>query len=206
MAFKGPTYGMSAEVKTKIMHKYSVEVERNVREWLQAQLGVVIDEYEWPYGGNGIHLYLKDGTILRYMINRFNPGAIAEPKKKYVGEFAKTKQREMIEIVMREAGKLGVKNQSMFDVNDLYEQRNMTQVLEFIVAFGGAVQALPNFSGPTLGVKPSEENRRHFTDEEIKSARDSQVSMQAGSNKFASMAGTRVGMPRHIADVTGAPE
>ena len=49
----------------QIMHKYSVEVERNVREWLQAQLGVVIDEYEWPYGGNGIHLYLKDGTILR---------------------------------------------------------------------------------------------------------------------------------------------
>ena len=48
----------------------------------------------------------------------------------------------MIEIVMREAGKLGVKNQSMFDVNDLYEQRNMTQVLEFIVAFGGAVSPI----------------------------------------------------------------
>ena len=48
----------------------------------------------------------------------------------------------MIEIVMKEAGKMGVKNQSMFDVNDLYEARNMTQVLEFIVAFGGAVSTL----------------------------------------------------------------
>lgn len=203
MAFKGPTYGMSAEVKSKIAHKYSTEVERNVREWLEAQLNIKIDEGEFPYGGQGIQLYMKDGGVLRQMINRFKPGAIAEPKKKYVGEFAKTKHREMIEIVMREAGKIGVKNQSMFDVNDLYEARNMTQVLEFIVAFGGVVQTLPDFSGPTLGVKPTEENKRHFTDEEIKAARDSQVSMQAGSNKFASMSGTRVGMPRHIADVTG---
>ncbi|XP_075239718.1 calponin-1-like [Convolutriloba macropyga] len=203
MAFKGPTYGMSAEVKAKIAHKYSVEQERNVREWLEGHLNITIDEYEVPYGGQGIQLYLKDGSVLRKMINKFKPGAIPEPKKKYIGEFAKGKHREMIEIVMKEAGKMGVKNQSMFDVNDLYEARNMTQVLEFIVAFGGAVQALPDFSGPTLGVKPTEENRRHFTDEEIKAARDSQVSMQAGSNKFASMSGTRVGMPRHIADVTG---
>ena len=49
------------------------------------------------------------------------------------------------------------------------------------------VQALPDFSGPTLGVKPTEENRRHFTDEEIKAARDSQVSMQAGSNKASKL-------------------
>ena len=42
--------------------------------------------------------------------------------------------REMIEIMMKEVGKLSVKNQSMFDVNDLYKPRNSTQVLEFIVA------------------------------------------------------------------------
>ena len=37
-----------------------------------------------------------------------------------------TKHREMIELVMKEVGKLGVKSQSLFVVNDLYEPKNMT--------------------------------------------------------------------------------
>ena len=47
------------------------------------------------------------------------------------------------------------------------------------------VQKLPNFSGPLLGPKPADENKRNFTEEEIKAARDSHITTMAGSYKVS---------------------
>jgi hypothetical protein len=53
------------------------------------------------------------------------------------------------------------------------------------------------FNGPHLGPKMSEENRRDFTEEQLR-AGDSTIGLQAGYNKGASQSGQTFGMSRHM--------
>jgi hypothetical protein len=46
---------------------------------------------------------------------------------------------------------------------DLYEAKNMTQVVHHFHALGRATQKLPGFSGPYLGVKESDRHVRPST-------------------------------------------
>jgi transgelin len=48
-----------------------------------------------------------------------------------------------------------------------------------------------------LGPKPSEENKREFTDEQM-NAGQSIIGLQAGTNKMASQAGQNMGAGRKI--------
>ena len=56
------------------------------------------------------------------------------------------------------------------------------------------------FSGPTLGPKIASENKREFTEEQLK-AGEGVIGLQMGSNKGASQAGDHTGRPRQIAGV-----
>ncbi len=58
------------------------------------------------------------------------------------------------------------------------------------------------FDGPILGPKMSEENKRNFTEEENRAARDGHISLQAGQNKGATQAGISMGKGRKIMDWT----
>ena len=49
----------------QIAHKYSVESEQRVREWLEGHLGMKISEEDFPLGGTGLHHLLRDGAVLR---------------------------------------------------------------------------------------------------------------------------------------------
>jgi hypothetical protein len=49
-----------------------------------------------------------------------------------------------------------------------------------------------------MGPKMATENRRNFTEEEIRRLRDADVGLQAGSNKGASQAGQILGNTRHM--------
>lgn len=55
----------------------------------------------------------------------------------------------------------------------------------------------PEWTGPTLGPKPSEENKREFTDEVIQAGKTI-IGLQAGQNKGASQAGQNMGAGRKI--------
>lgn len=46
----------------------------------------------------------------------------------------------------------------------------------------------------------STENKRNFTDEQIRQGRDAQIGLQAGQNKGASQAGQNMGKQRMIMD------
>ena len=55
------------------------------------------------------------------------------------------------------------------------------------------------YTGPQIGPKMSTENKRNFSEEQIKQGRDGQVGLQAGSNKGASQAGHGgMGNTRHM--------
>lgn len=55
----------------------------------------------------------------------------------------------------------------------------------------------PEWNGPYLGPKPSEEAKREFSEETLK-AGQTIIGLQAGQNKGASQAGQNIGASRKI--------
>ena len=54
------------------------------------------------------------------------------------------------------------------------------------------------YTGPTIGPKMAQENKRNFSGEEIRRLRDAQIGLQAGQNKGASQTGQNLGQSRHM--------
>ncbi|XP_036801585.1 calponin-3 isoform X2 [Oncorhynchus mykiss] len=65
---KGPAYGLSAEVKSKIAGKYDMQKEEELRFWIEEVTGMAI--------GENFQKGLKDGIILGELINKLQPGSI----------------------------------------------------------------------------------------------------------------------------------
>lgn len=61
MANKGPAYGLSREVQSKIDKKYDPELEERLVEWIMAQCGSSISQPE--AGKTGFQNWLKDGCV-----------------------------------------------------------------------------------------------------------------------------------------------
>ena len=59
---------------------------------------------------------------------------------------------------------------------------------------------MKGFPGPTLGPKESQQNKREFTEEQMR-AGEGVIGLQAGTNKVASQAGMSFGTQRHINDL-----
>lgn len=55
----------------------------------------------------------------------------------------------------------------------------------------------PEWRGPWLGPKPAEENKRAFTEEQLR-AGEGLIGLQAGTNKGATQAGQSFGATRKI--------
>lgn len=61
MANKGPAYGLSREVQSKIDKKYDQELEEKLVEWIIAQCGPGVNQ---PAAGKtGFQEWLKDGCV-----------------------------------------------------------------------------------------------------------------------------------------------
>ena len=61
MANKGPSYGLSREVQSKIDKKYDPELEERLNEWIVAQCGAEVGRPE--EGKTGFQNWLKDGCV-----------------------------------------------------------------------------------------------------------------------------------------------
>merc|ERR1712110_916894 len=94
------------------------------------------------------------------------------------------KQRENIEMYLKACATYGLKEQDLFQVNDLFETKNPHLVVDNIYALGG--------------VKVASENKRNF-DEDVLIASKSMIGQQYGTNTLASQSGmTATGARRQI--------
>ncbi len=84
----------------------------------------------------------------------------------------------------------------LFQTVDLFEKKNIAQVTMSLFALGRQAQR-HNFQGPVLGPKLAEENKREFSEEQLR-AGESVLGLQAGFNKGASQAGQSFGLSRHM--------
>merc|ERR1711872_620122 len=194
MAYHGPSYGLSRECHMKSQAKFSVERARECMSWVEDVLGSKLepeaaqikDQIEFA----GI---LKDGSVLCKLINAIEPGSV----KKINTMNAPFKQRENIEMYLKGCVAYGLKEQDLFQVNDLYENKNLYMIVDNLYNLGGMTQK-KGWSGPVLGVKVASENKRNFDDDVLK-AGQSVIGLQYGSNKGASQAGmTPYGASRQI--------
>ncbi|KAK8728903.1 hypothetical protein OTU49_008854 [Cherax quadricarinatus] len=195
MAYHGPSYGLSRECQMKSQAKFDLHRAREACDWVEAVTEVPLD---WPTSDGLIDQLafghaLKDGIALCTLLNHLQPGSV----KRINTMKAPFKQRENVEMFLKGCEAYGLKSQDLFQVNDLYENRNLYMVVDCLYALGGLAQKR-SFDGPVIGVKVAMENKRNFSEEKLKESHKI-IGLQYGSNKGASQAGmTAYGTGRQI--------
>jgi len=195
MAYHGPSYGLSRECALKSAAKFSEERASQCLAWIGEVLGrsLGISEETGAVGQEQFQEVLKDGSVLCELINALRPGSV----KKINTMKMPFKQRENIELYLKGAADYGLKEQDLFQVNDLYESKNLYMVVDNLCSLGGCAQKL-GFAGPALGARQASANKRQF-DEHTMKAGQSVIGLQYGTNKCASQKGmTAPGTGRQI--------
>ncbi|KAL3309597.1 Calponin-3, partial [Cichlidogyrus casuarinus] len=106
---------------------------------------------------------------------------------------------ENIQIFLDAAESYGVPKESLFQTVDLFEARNLAQVIATILQLGTECQR-NGFQGQACGPKPTQSQPRQWTESQLR-ASDGIIGLQAGTNKLASQKGMSFGGQRHVADI-----
>jgi len=161
--------------------------EAEVLQWIEAVLGSKLPDQ--PFED-----VLRDGIVLCNLINKIQPGSV----KKIAAKGTNFQLMENIQRFQDAIRKYGVPDQEIFQTADLFERRNLKQVALCLYSLGRVTQKHPEYNGPRLGPKMATENKRNFTEEEIRRLRDAEIGLQAGSNKGATQSGVVMGNTRHM--------
>ncbi|XP_078540443.1 calponin-1 [Lissotriton helveticus] len=183
---RGPAYGLSAEVKSKLAQKYNPQKEQELREWIEETTGNNI-------GANFME-GLKDGLILCQLINKLHPGSV----KKVNESTQNWHQLENIGNFLKAITDYGVKPHDLFEANDLFETFNYSQVQSTLLALANVAKT--KGAKVNMGLKYADKVERRFQPEKLKEGRNI-IGLQMGTNKFASQKGmTSYGTRRHLYD------
>ena len=192
MADRPDGYGLSAEVKGKLDSKYSLEREKEALNWVEAVMGERL--FPGVQGADAVHEKLKDGVILCKLINKIRPGSVKNINSSKMA----FKMMENIGFFLSACMALGMQKLDLFQTVDLYENQNMTQVIDGIHALGRKAPHI-GYRGPALGPKEASANPRVFTEQQ-KRAGEGIIGLQAGFNKGATQSGQNFGKTRAIID------
>merc|ERR1711973_908117 len=164
------------------------EQEKEIMDWIGAVMGEPLPEGDFAE-------VLKNGVVLCKLMNKIQPESVKKFKEKGPAFLL----MENVQAFLAAAKKYGVPDEEVFQTPDLFEARNIPQVTLCIYALARTTQKHPEYTGPTMGPKMATENKREFTEEQIRAGRDGQVGLQAGSNKGASQSGHGgMGNTRHM--------
>ncbi|XP_014282714.1 muscle-specific protein 20 [Halyomorpha halys] len=161
--------------------------EAEAQEWIETIIGERFPQ------GLSYELALRDGVILCKLMNQLMPGCIQ--KINYSG--GDYKMMDNINQFQKACIKYGLADVDLFQTVDLFEQKNIATVTMTIFAIGRTCYKHPEWRGPWLGPKPAEENKREWTEEQLR-AGECVIGLQAGQNKGATQAGQNFGATRKI--------
>lgn len=160
-----------------------------ILDWIEAVVGTKISRDE-PF-----EKVLKDGIILCNLANKLNPGSVKRINKKG-SAFVLMENHAAYQKAVKD---YGVPDDEIFQTVDLFEARNVKQVVKSLAALG-RIAKNKGFAGPTIGPKMSEGDKREWTEDDLRAGRQGIIGLQAGSNQGASQAGVNMGKQRMIAD------
>jgi len=152
-----PIYGMDLELEAKKMAKYDKEKENDVRYWIEAVTGEQFKSDDFVES-------LKDGVLLCKLANTIQPGSIPKVNSSKLPFM----QMENIGYFLKAAEQMGLKRHDAFQTVDLYESKNIPQVIQTLFIFGSIVQKLPGYDGPQLGIKMADKRNIEFTEEQLR--------------------------------------
>ncbi|XP_033217656.1 muscle-specific protein 20-like [Belonocnema kinseyi] len=178
---------LERQVRAKLAGKRNLEQEKEAQEWIETILGK-----KFPVGET-FEDVLRDGQVLCQLMNKISPGSI--PKINTSG--GQFKMMENINVFQKALKEYGVDDIDVFQTVDLYDKKDISQVTTTLFSLGRQTYRHPEWKGPYLGPKPSEECKRDFTEEQLK-AGQTVIGLQAGSNKGATQAGSNMGAGRKI--------
>ncbi|XP_069073844.1 calponin-2 [Pleurodeles waltl] len=185
---KGPSYGLSAEVKNRLALKYDFQAEAELREW--------IEELTQKKIGPDFQKGLKDGVTLCELMNKLRPGSI----RKINHSNQNWHQLENLSNFIKAMAQYGLNPVDLFEANDLFESGNMTQVQVTLLALAGMAKTKGAPTPGDIGVRYAEKQQRNF-DESTMKAGQCVIGLQMGTNKCASQSGmTAYGTRRHLYD------
>jgi len=162
--------------------------EQEILQWISEVLHEKLPEDEFE-------MVLKDGTILCRLMNKIQPGSV----KKFRETGTPFMLMENIQAFLQAAKKYGVPAEELFQTADLFERRNIPQVLLCLFSLGRLTQLHPDYNGPAIGPKMVSKNERNFSEEQIRRHRDAVIGLQAGTNVGATQAGMgAMGNNRHM--------
>ncbi|KAF0992375.1 hypothetical protein HZS_2788 [Henneguya salminicola] len=184
-------FGLTREALEKIEAKYDENTEKTCMEWVDAVIG---EKIYTKTGSDAVHEILRDGTILCTLMNKLKPGSIKaiNPSK------LAFKQMENINNFLKAAEVYGVSNSELFQTVDLYEKKNMHQVLIALMSLARRAQS-NNFNGPVIGPKEATKCPREFSEEQLREGKTI-IGLQMGTNKGATQSGQNFGKTRSILD------
>ncbi|ODN02425.1 Muscle-specific protein 20 [Orchesella cincta] len=163
------------------------ELEAEVMGWVAEVLGE-------PLPPGQFEDVFKDGVVLCHLINKLAPNSV----KKIQAKGTNFQLMENIQRFQAAIKKYGVPEEEIFQTADLFERRNIPQVVLCIYSLGRCTQKHSEWTGPTLGPKMAEKNEREFTEEQLR-ASEGVLNLQMGYNKGASQAGHGgMGNTRHM--------
>lgn len=163
------------------------EQEREAQQWIEAVTGE-----RFP-PGVPYEDALKDGILLCKLMNRLQPG-IVQKINLSGGDY---KMMDNLSQFHKACVRYGVPDVDLFQTVDLWEKKNIVAVTTTIFAIGRTAYRHPEWPGPWLGPRPAEENRREWTEEQLR-AGEAVIGLQAGSNRGATQAGQNFGATRKI--------
>lgn len=121
---------------------------------------------------------LQDGTVLCEVCNKIKPGTCNKFKKTKIAFVA----RSNIDIFVKGAKKLGVRETDLFETRDLYDKQRLSAVVQAVYAVSG-VSRKHGFPGPFIGVSYSEANKRHFTKAQLAKSKSAIPMLNKGDKK-----------------------
>ncbi|XP_018016766.1 muscle-specific protein 20 [Hyalella azteca] len=179
---------LQRQVFAKTLSKRDAEQEQAALAWLYAVSGEVPPKGDVPY-----EYQLRDGILLCKAINKLLPGSVTSIST----SDSHFKMMENINKFTAACNKYGVPDVDLFQTVDLFEFKDIASVTGTIFALGRTTYKHPEYTGPTLGPRPSEAQAREWTEEQLR-AGQGVIGLQAGSNKGASQAGSNYGATRKV--------
>jgi hypothetical protein len=158
------TFGLDAEIKKKLDAKFDAQKASQAIAWLEALTGIRAHAGGGEVSPTTVQDYLKTGVVLCQAINTIKPGSVPNVNKAGMA----FKERENIANYLSACTALGCRSTDSFMTQDLYDGGNLGVVVDNIHVLGALSRKVTTFHGPYIGVKLADENRRQFTEEQLK--------------------------------------
>ncbi|CAM9610321.1 unnamed protein product [Pylaiella littoralis] len=157
---RGAGYGLDAELCRQREAKYDYDAEDSARAWIEA---VTNEPVKGLFGDA-----LRNGVLLCKLVNTIKPGAVRRVNESRMP----FKQMENISNFLKSCRALGVAEHSLFETVDLFEGKDIGLVVRCVFSLGSAVQlTCPEYTGPSLGAKLHQANKRVFNEQQKQQAR-----------------------------------